>query len=154
MPVIKKRTASLVCLMIFACAPALTYAGPNAAVGCALDMDLNTRNYTDTISLAEIELNAEAAVGEEFFLVVVAQNVSNLDTYNIDVNFDSEILAYIEGYKGNPLGGIVNILEKNGGNAPGFPSQWKKLWEPSISPILSRWTTRTRLPKALGWRQF
>ena len=96
------------------------WAGPNASAGCALDLDCSSLDYDCFVSDADIDSRATASVGEDIFMIVVAQNVVNLDTYQVEVDFDPEKLAFIQGYEENTFAGIVNILKENGGSTVGF----------------------------------
>ena len=119
---------ALLAASIFIFWPCRCFAGPNAGAGCALDMDIGTRNYTSEISGQDIETDVSVDVGETFFFLVVAQNVSNLDTYNFDIVYDPAKLDFVKAYQedlfGNlGVGEINNILKINGGNTIGFRSE-------------------------------
>jgi len=104
-----------------------SYAGPNELAGCAVDMDISTRDYDSIISDKDIENNIEAGVGDEIWVGIIAQNVTNLDTYTVEVSFDPNRLQYIQGAEENLFGGIKNILKENNGNTIGFQLGLKDL---------------------------
>jgi uncharacterized repeat protein (TIGR01451 family) len=91
---------------------------PPAAL--SLDMDISTRNYDDTISSTDIEQTIFVPENDEAWIAVVAQGVTNLDTYQVEVSFDTEKVEFIEGVEDNPSEGIENLLKKNGGETTGF----------------------------------
>jgi hypothetical protein len=94
---------------------------PNLDAGVAVDMDYTTHNYEQTgVTLVDIETQSTAAVGEDVWIAVVAQNVTNLDTYQVEINFDSSKIMFLEGYEENPFAGVTNLLKKNGGTTIGF----------------------------------
>jgi hypothetical protein len=90
--------------------------------GLALDMNTDTRNYLNVFSYQDIEATApgSAGIGDEIWVAVVAQNVTNLDTYQAEVTFDPLKLDYLGGIEDNPVSGIYNLLKKNGGTTVGF----------------------------------
>ena len=88
--------------------------------GYAIDTDLETTDYDPFLSETDIESFTHASANSEIWLAVVAQNVSNLDTYQVEVSYDCEQLEFVLGEEDNPLGGITNLLKKNGGATVGF----------------------------------
>ena len=100
--------------------PAINYAGPNSSAGSALDLDYTTHDYDPGITSKDIDSTADASVGEEIWVAVVAQNVTNLDTYQVEVVFDANRMAFIEGHEDNPFAGVTNLLKTNGGSTIGF----------------------------------
>ena len=100
-------------------APA-AWSGPNAEAGCAIDLDLTTVEYDSGVSEKDIEASKTVGADEEFWIAVVAQNVENLDTFQVEVNFDSSKLSFVGAAEENPLQGIGNLLKKNGGTTIGF----------------------------------
>ena len=88
--------------------------------GVALDMIISTRNYDDTISNTDIESTVSIPANGEVCIAVVAQGVANLDTYQVEVTFDTDMVEFIGGAEENPFGGIINLLKKNGGETVGF----------------------------------
>jgi len=73
--------------------------------------------YEDNSGADTIENTA--AVGENFNVYIVAQNVVNLATYNAVINFDPSILAYVEADSGSKFS-LENMLESGGGNMLGL----------------------------------
>jgi len=106
----------LLCML----SPPASYAGPNASAGCALDMDYASREYDPGISTTDIESSIEAAADDEIWIAVVAQNVTNLDTYQVEVSFDINRIAFLGGFEDNPSEGIYNLLKNNGETTIGF----------------------------------
>jgi hypothetical protein len=82
----------------------------NASV--AIDTDLNT--------LTDVESVLPVAVYDEFSVAIVAQDVVNLDTYQVEVQFDPDLLMFVNGVEDNPEAEINNILKANGGQTLGF----------------------------------
>jgi hypothetical protein len=114
-------TSSLiVSLLLCMLSPPVIHAGPNASAGCALDMDYTTRVYDPGITTTDIESSSEAAANDEIWIAVVAQNVTNLDTYQVEVSFDTNRMAFLGGLEENPSEGIYNLLKNNGGATIGF----------------------------------
>jgi len=93
-------------------------AGPNALSGCALDMDYSTHDYDIFISEKDIESQITARASDDITIAVVAQNVSDLDTFQVEVNYDSSLIAFIQGVKSD--NNIDPFLSQHGGNAVGF----------------------------------
>ena len=91
---------------------------PSPAV--SIDMDIETADYEQGISRFHIESTANHRVGSEILVGIVAQGVTNLDTYQVEVLFDPQSLEFVNGFEGNPMGGVVNLLKKNGGETLGF----------------------------------
>ncbi len=83
--------------------------------GVVLDMDIEGTN-------PDIEIESEISVcqEDEIWIAVVALNVTDLDTYQVEVSFDTDKLEFLEGAEENPMGGINNLLKKNGGTTTGF----------------------------------
>ena len=122
----------------------------NAFAGCALDLYLTTIEYDEgRISSKDINDSACVEVGEKFMLGVVAQNVSNLDTYGIDLSFDDSRLAFIDAYEDFVLSGIYNILKKNGGSTVGFQAVEKNPGTVNIANALAG-TDETEAPEGSG----
>jgi hypothetical protein len=96
------------------------HAGPNASAGCSLDMDYTSREYDPGITTTDSESTIEAAADDELWIAVVAQNVTNLDTYQVEVSFDTNRMAFLGGLEDNPSEGIYNLLKNNGGTTVGF----------------------------------
>ena len=47
---------------------------------------------------------------ESNWIGVVAQGVTDLDTYQVEVSFDTAMVEFVEGIEDNPPEGIVNIF--------------------------------------------
>ena len=103
-------------------APA-AWSGPNLEAGCAIDLNLTTVEYDSGVSEKDIEATKTVEADEEFWIAVVAQNVENLDTFQVEVNFDSSKLSFVGAAEENPLQGIDNLLKKNGGTTTGLFAQ-------------------------------
>jgi uncharacterized repeat protein (TIGR01451 family) len=86
----------------------------------SLDMDPSTRTYDDTVSSTDVEQTIFVPQNDEAWIAVVAQGVTNLNTYQVEVSFDTERVEFIEGVEDNPFEGIENLLKKNGGETVGF----------------------------------
>ena len=110
----------LVISLIFLMGISPAWAGPNSSAGCAPDLDYETRAYDPEISEKDIEARTQASIGDEIWVAVVAQNVTNLDTYQAEVTFDPDNIAYLEGYEDNSFSGITNLLKNNAGTTIGF----------------------------------
>jgi len=89
-------------------------------MACAIDMDISTRLYDSQISLKDIETSISKKPENEIIIAVIAQNVSNLDTYQVEIIFDNKKIHFIGGYEDNPFDNITNILKNNGGTTVGF----------------------------------
>ena len=90
----------------------------NAAL--SLDMDISTRNYEDTPSSKDIESTIFVPENGEVWIAVVAQGVTDLDTYQVEVRFDTGKVEFIQGVEEDPSEGITNLLKENGGETSGF----------------------------------
>ncbi|RKZ47086.1 MAG: hypothetical protein DRQ58_07430 [Gammaproteobacteria bacterium] len=88
--------------------------------GLALDMDISTTDYESTDPDSEIESQISACKEDEIWIAVAALGVTNLDTYQVEASFDTDKLEFLEGAEENPMGGINNLLKKNGGTTTGF----------------------------------
>jgi hypothetical protein len=96
------------------------YSGPNHSSACRLDADYTSHSYENIVSDIDIETHAVTYVNDKMYVAVVAQNVSNLDTYQVEIHFDPESLTFIGGHEAIPFSGIDNILTRCGGNIIGF----------------------------------
>ncbi|MEA1954638.1 MAG: immunoglobulin domain-containing protein, partial [Campylobacterota bacterium] len=89
--------------------------------GVAIDLDYTTNGYDqDTVTHTDIETSEVVSTNTEKWIAVVAQNVENLDTYQVEVSFDASRLALIATAEDNSFGGLHNLLKKNGGTTIGF----------------------------------
>jgi len=82
--------------------------------GVALDMDISTKGYDDTVSETDIESETEVSVSDEVWVGVVAQNVKDLDTLQVEVSFDSAKVQYMGYAEDDPADGTKNFLKKKG----------------------------------------
>lgn len=110
LPLVSATCVVLSLLLLFGTYPA--WAGPNSSAGCALDMDYTTRDYDPGITTEDIDSAITANANDEIWIAVVAQNVTNLDTYQVEINFDTNRMTFIEGYEDNAFGGIYNLLKR------------------------------------------
>jgi hypothetical protein len=87
-------------------------AGPNSSAGCSVDMSIPLPGLTQSVV---------AYSNDTIDVAIVADNVSNLDTYQIELQFDPKYLQFAGAYEEDPfILGIDNILKKNGGKTIGF----------------------------------
>ena len=93
---------------------------PTSNTGLSLDMVISTRCYDDTVTNTGIEPKVSVPENGEVWIAVVAQGVTDLDTYQVEVSFDTEKVEFIEGVEEDPSEGIENLLKKNGGETSGF----------------------------------
>ena len=96
------------------------WAGPNSSAGCALDMDYTTRSYDTGVTTTAIESSKTVRAADIIWVAVVAQNVADLDTYQVEVGYDPARLQYLSGVEDNAMGGITNFLKQNSGQTVGF----------------------------------
>ena len=88
--------------------------GPNENAGITFDLNATTYgNQNDTTMTTP-------GVGDYIRVDVYAINVHNLDTYEFEVNFNSNQLDYITATASNPITYEPNILTTNGGTAIGW----------------------------------
>lgn len=119
----KKSLCIITCLISFLIIITLqhtSHAGQNASAGCSLDMDIATHSYEPVISLTDIESNIRAYANDVISVAVVAQNVSNIDTYQAEVTYDTTTLQFMEAWEDAPMHGIKNVLKTNHGTSIGF----------------------------------
>jgi len=100
--------ASCLIVIMFA---GMSHAGPNASAACRLDMNFDT---------VEIESDITASANEMIIIAVVAEDVSNLDTYQAEVRYDPSHLRFVGGYEEVPMRGVRNLLKGSGGSTLGF----------------------------------
>jgi len=107
----------LLIALIILIVPAFSFAGPNSLASCAIDMDISTTDY----NFSGIENSASVLPDQLFYVAVVVQNVHNLDTYQLDISYDPEVLNFEDAVEDDPVAaGLTNILKKNNGNTLGF----------------------------------
>jgi hypothetical protein len=75
---------------------------------------------TDLSTLTEIESVLPVSVYDEFSVAIMTQDVVNLDTYQVEVQFDPNLLMFLGGVEDNPEAEMVNILKANNGQTLGF----------------------------------
>jgi hypothetical protein len=88
--------------------------------GVALDMDIETLDYDDSISEQDIESSIGVASQDTVWVGVVGQNVKKLDTFQVEVSFDTSRVEFVGSAEDNAFGEITNLLKKNGGQTVGF----------------------------------
>ncbi|KPA17769.1 conserved hypothetical protein, secreted [Candidatus Magnetomorum sp. HK-1] len=102
------------------CFISLSWAENNQMAGCALDLDYTSRNYISKNFETDIDSTAHIQTGEEILILVVGQNVSNLDTYQVIINYNPSNIEFIKAYEDYPLDGIHNLLKQNKGETLGI----------------------------------
>ncbi|KPA12494.1 conserved hypothetical protein, secreted, partial [Candidatus Magnetomorum sp. HK-1] len=125
----------LICCIFLGYFPA--FAGPNNNAGCALDLNFQTREYDEKISSKDIDSSLTAEKGTEVWIAILAQNAKNLDTYQVEIEYDTKRAQFIQGVEDNSFGGIKNFLKKNGGTTVGFKAQEIKPGTVNIANALS-----------------
>jgi hypothetical protein len=108
----------VVCLAVFIMSSA--WAANIEYAGCAIDLDYSSRNYDPNNFDSDIDSTANASAGEDIYVSIVAQNVTNLDTYQVELAYDPQRLELIESFEDIPFIGIENLLKKNQGKTVGF----------------------------------
>jgi len=88
--------------------------------GISIDMYLSgSDNYIqDSVSNQGIEKTTARVMnqGETIYIGVVAQNVTNLDTFQYDIVYDPEHLLYRGAFEKDNQGTSTSLLNKNGGS--------------------------------------
>jgi hypothetical protein len=98
-----------------------TLANDHNGPGCSIDLNIETHLYDQGITTKDIETKVYAKKDQIIWLAVVAQNVSNLDSYQFDLLYDPEELSYVGSMEENQMEfEIMNILKKNDGVTIGF----------------------------------
>jgi len=97
----------------------LSYAQDNYGAGCAIDLNIYTHNFDMDISNKDIGTKFENT-DNNIVIGIVAQNVLNLKTFQVEINYPTEKLKFINGYEDiidyiNPENSINNLLKKYGG---------------------------------------
>jgi len=88
-----------------------SFAGPNSNASCSLDMDIRTDSIEDSIVAYKNDI---------IWVAVIAKDVYNLDTYQVEIEFDDSIFQFLGGYEDAQYNGIENLLHKNGGETLAF----------------------------------
>ncbi len=113
----KKRILSKVIILVLGLSlffSSLIFAGPNENAGIRFDLNATTYgNQNNTTMTAP-------SVGDYIRVDVYAIDVHNLDTYEFEVNYNSNQLEYITAAATNPITYEPNILTTNGGTALGW----------------------------------
>ena len=92
----------------------MIFAGPNENAGIRFDLDATTYgNQNDTIMTIP-------GIGEYIRLDVYVINVHNFDTYEFEVDYNSNQLEYLTATSTNPITYEPNIITTNGGTALGW----------------------------------
>jgi len=90
-------------------------AGPNELASCSIDLNYNTQ---------EIESILQKIQGNEIIITIIAENVSNLDTFQVEVNYDETALVFVDAYEN--YGFDENFLSVNGGQTIGLKATKKE----------------------------
>jgi hypothetical protein len=111
------------------CIVNLTIPDSCPVAGAAIDLQLETCNYDYTaVTNKAIESTAKPDETGVVMALIVAQNVEDLDTYQMEIEFDADKLMFVEGYEDQfiptPCG--ENFLKKEGGTAVGFQAYERK----------------------------
>ena len=102
---------------------------------CYLDMDITTRTYNNADAV-DIESSIISYADDTIMVGIIAQNVLNLDTFQVEVNYDPSVLSFIAAAEDLTYKGIKTILKKNGGSTIGFQATEKKSGTINISNTL------------------
>ncbi len=113
----QKIAFAMTCLLIIAIFVCISHAGSQTSPGCSLDMNLATQT---------VESGITADAGDIVSLAVIAENVNNLDTYQIELAYAPDTVRFVGGYEDVPTMGIRNLLKKNGGTSIGFQATEKR----------------------------
>ena len=92
--------------------------------GLALDMYLSSdipyeQNMVSYVGIEE-QTPGILEAGDYVYIGVVAQNVTNLDTFQFDIVYESDKLEYIDAFEKDNQGGTPSFLNINGGTTIGF----------------------------------
>ena len=96
------------------------FAGPNKYAACSVDMEYQSNDYDTYFSCNSIERSKNLKGDNSFIVAIVAHNVINLDTYQVEVIYNPEQLIYLNTYENSPFENIQNLLETNHGQTLGF----------------------------------
>jgi hypothetical protein len=88
--------------------------------GCSIDINIQTHQYDHNISSLDIESQITADPSDKIWIAVVAQNMTDFDTYEIEIHYDANSLSFEGGYEDSPMMGIDNLLKLNSGKTIGF----------------------------------
>ena len=112
----KRGSCIIIFLIVFTIDAAI--AGPNASSGCAIDLDDSTHDYDVNISSKDIESKGIIGSKDEVTISVVAQNVSDLDTFQVEINYDPDLIQFIRAYENTSQETV--FLQQNGGISTGL----------------------------------
>jgi hypothetical protein len=112
----KRGSCIVIFLIVFTIDAAI--AGPNASSGCAIDLDDSTHDYEVNISNKDIESKGTVGSKDEVTIAVVAQNVSDLDTFQVEINYDPDLIQFIRAYENTSQETV--FLQQNGGISTGL----------------------------------
>jgi parallel beta-helix repeat protein len=93
---------------------------PLPSVGMALDLDISSHSYENSISETDIETSINLETNKMFLVGVIIQGAKNTDTVQIEINYDADRLEFIEGDETMPEQGITNFMNQNGCESIGF----------------------------------
>ncbi len=124
--------------------PGINYAGPNSSAGCSIDMDFTTNAYE-----SKIDPGITAHINDIISVAIVAQRVTNIDTYQAEIQYDKTALEFIEGYEDVPMQGIENLLKRNGGTTLGFQATEKHPGAVNVANTLAG-TDTSEAPEGSG----
>ncbi len=85
-------------------------AGQNLSAGCAVDMAPRT---------PEIESEITARINDEIMIAIIAQNVTDLDAYQVDIVYDANGLTFLKSLEETQDN--QNLLKINGGETIYMP---------------------------------
>ncbi|ETR65730.1 MAG: hypothetical protein OMM_05938 [Candidatus Magnetoglobus multicellularis str. Araruama] len=67
-----------------------------------------------------IENSVVAYKNDIIWVAVIASEVYNLDTYQVEIEFDDGLIQFLGGYEDSQYNGIENLLKINGGETLSF----------------------------------
>ena len=85
----------------------------------ALDMDISTISYQETISDKHIENSIFIEQNQNIKIPIVCQDCKDVDSYEVVVEFDPAKLEFVKCDEDDLNIGLINILKKNGGESLG-----------------------------------
>jgi len=98
--------------------PGITFADQNSSTTCSLSV-IAYDSYAD-FSFENIKSQVLADPDEIIYVAVIAQNVTDLDTYQIEIKYNNEVIEFIDAYEDIPTMNVQNFLKTNGGKTIGF----------------------------------
>ena len=114
-----------------------------------MDMDLSTTDYS---SPSDIEPEIEIREGDEIWVAAIALDVEDLDTYQVEIEYDPERMELLDFAEDGPGGeSRENILKKNGGVTTGIVGTETAPGKINLIPILSQARIANRPPKATAF---